>query len=154
MLAKWHRALYFQIVCETSDLMTVLFPNEWTLQAIGENLCRFCGLDGCLLKKQDGGFILHQLAHIIMLRCKIHALINVSIHCHICPSSVSKIPQTIWKYNALFHLANVHSTVSTGTTPPTITGQLLLNEFVSKRKITLQKSKKKSQICVERSIIP
>ena len=40
-----------------------------------------------------------------------------------------QVPQTIWKYNALFHLASEHST---GTTPPLITGQLLVDIFVSK----------------------
>src|ERR1700683_2354296 len=54
---------------------------------------------------------------------------NVPIHFPICPSSVFQVPQTIWKYNALFHLACEHST---GTTPPTITGQLLVDIFVSK----------------------
>ena len=54
---------------------------------------------------------------------------NVPNHCPICPSSVFQVPQTIWKYNALFHLASEHST---GTTPPTITGQLLVDIFVSK----------------------
>src|SRR6267154_4062642 len=44
-------------------------------------------------------------------------------------SSISQVPQTIWKYNVLFHLASEHST---GTTPPKITGQLLVNMFVSK----------------------
>ena len=47
-----------------------------------------------------------------------------------CPSSISQVPQTIWKYNALFHLASEHST---GTIPPTITGQLLVDTFISKK---------------------
>ena len=54
---------------------------------------------------------------------------NVPIHCPICPSSISQVPQTFWKYNALFLLASEHST---GTTPPTIPGQLLVDIFVSK----------------------
>ena len=47
----------------------------------------------------------------------------------ICPSSIFRVPQTIWKYKALFHLASEHST---GTTPPPITRQLLVDIFVSK----------------------
>ena len=45
------------------------------------------------------------------------------------PSSVFQVPQTIWKYNALFHLASENST---GTTPPPITGQLLVDIFLLK----------------------
>ena len=39
------------------DLRDCAVPDECKSQAIGENPCRFCGLDGCLtqlLKKKDG----------------------------------------------------------------------------------------------------
>jgi len=53
---------------------------------------------------------------------------NVPIHC---PSStsVSKAPQTIWKYNALFHLTSEHATDST---PPKIPRQLLAYMHIRK----------------------
>ena len=41
------------------DLRDCAVPDECKLQAIGENPCGFCGLDGCLtqlLKKKHGGF--------------------------------------------------------------------------------------------------
>jgi hypothetical protein len=41
------------------DLHDCAAPDECKSQAIGENPCGFCGLDGCLtqlLKKKDGGF--------------------------------------------------------------------------------------------------
>src|ERR1700689_5308247 len=52
---------------------------------------------------------------------------NVPIHC---PSStsVSKAPQTIWKYNALFHLTSEHATDSTPT-PYKIPRQLLADSL-------------------------
>src|SRR5882762_11015329 len=52
---------------------------------------------------------------------------NVPIHCPICPTSVSKAPQTIWKYNALFHLTSEHATDST---PPKIPRQLLADMHI------------------------
>ena len=33
---------------------------------------------------------------------------NVPIHCPLCPKSVSGEPKTIWKYNAVFHIADKH----------------------------------------------
>ena len=54
---------------------------------------------------------------------------NVPIHCPICPTSVSKAPQTIWKYNALFHLTSEHATDST---PPKIPRQLLAYMHIRK----------------------
>ena len=34
---------------------------------------------------------------------------NVPVHCPLCPTSVSGQPQTIWKYNAMYHLIHEHS---------------------------------------------
>jgi hypothetical protein len=123
------------------DLRDCATPDECKSQAIGENPCGFCGLDGCLTqlqKKKDGGFTITSTCayHYVQMQyqsaaqfAKSSPCTNVPIHCPICPSSVSRVPQTIWKYNALFHLASEHST---GTTPPTIPGQLLVDIFVSK----------------------
>src|ERR1700683_193126 len=47
----------------------------------------------------------------------------------VCPTSVSKAPQTIWKYNALLHLISEHST---GLTPPKIPRQLLSHMHITK----------------------
>jgi len=122
------------------DIRDCAAPHECKSQAIGEDPCGFCGLDGCLtqLKKKDGRFTITSTCpyHYPQMQYRSAAQFsksspctNVPIHCPICPSSISQVPQTIWKYNALFHLASEHST---GTTPPTITGQLLVDMFISK----------------------
>jgi len=54
---------------------------------------------------------------------------NVPIHCPLCPTAVSGDPPTIWKYNALYHLISEHSS---GSTPPSIPGQLLVQIFINK----------------------
>jgi hypothetical protein len=54
---------------------------------------------------------------------------NVPIHCPLCPPAVSGDPPTIWKYNALYHLISEHSS---GSTPPLIPGQLLVQMFITK----------------------
>jgi len=54
---------------------------------------------------------------------------NIPIHCPLFPTAISEDPQTIWKYNALHHLASEHST---GITPPSIPGQLLVQMFIQK----------------------
>jgi hypothetical protein len=52
----------------------------------------------------------------------------VPIHCTLFPT-VSGDPPTIWKYNALYHLISEHSS---GSTPPSIPGQLLVQIFITK----------------------
>jgi len=54
---------------------------------------------------------------------------NVPVHCPLCSTSVSGQPQTIWKYNALYHLIHEHSI---GDTSPPIPGQLLDQIFITK----------------------
>ena len=123
------------ILCDLCDCAA---PHECKSQPIWENPCAFCGLDGCLtqLKKKDCHFTITSTCpyHYPQMQyqsaaqfSKSSPCTNVPIHCPICPSSISQVPHTIWKYNALFHLAE-HST---GTTPPTITGQLLVDIFIS-----------------------
>ena len=51
------------------------------------------------------------------------------IYCPLCPTAVSGDPPTIWKYNALYHLISEHSS---GSTPPPIPGQLLVQIFITK----------------------
>jgi len=54
---------------------------------------------------------------------------NIPIHCPVCPLSFSGNPQTIWKYNALYHLISEHS--SNGIIPE-IPGELLVKMFIHK----------------------
>ena len=108
---------------------------------MGDNPCGFCGLDGCitqLLIKKGGGFTITSNCqyHYAQMQYRAAAQFsksspctNVPIHCPICPTSVSKAPQTIWKYNALFHLTSEHAT---GSTPPQIPRQLLADMHIRK----------------------
>ena len=116
-------------------------PDECTLQSVGDNTCGFCGLYGCLtqlLEKKGGGIIITSNCkyHYAQMQYKAAAKFsrsspctNVPFHCPICPTSVSKAPQTIWKYNALLHLISEHST---GSTPPTIPRQLLPHMHITR----------------------
>jgi len=54
---------------------------------------------------------------------------NIPIHCPVFPLSFSGNPQTIWKYNALYHLISEHS--SNGIIPE-IPGELLVKMFIHK----------------------
>jgi hypothetical protein len=58
---------------------------------------------------------------------------NVPIHCPLCPTSVSGNPQTIWKYNALYHLITEHS--NDGIVPE-IPGELLVKMFIHRKEET------------------
>jgi len=49
---------------------------------------------------------------------------NIPINCPVCPLSFSGNPQTIWKYNALYHLISEHS--NNGIIPE-IPGELLFS---------------------------
>ena len=119
-------------------------PNECKLRPVGDNPCGFCGLDGCitqLLIKKGGGFTITSNCqyHYAQMQYQAAAQFsksspctNVPIHCPICPISVSKAPQTIWKYNALFHLTSEHAT---GSTPPQIPRQLLADMHIRREGI-------------------
>ena len=54
---------------------------------------------------------------------------NVPVHFPLCPTSVSGQPETIWKYNAMYHLIHEHSI---GDTSSPIPGQLLVQIFITK----------------------
>lgn len=56
---------------------------------------------------------------------------NVPIHCPLCPDTVSGSSRTIWKYNAVFHLASEHS--ETGALPIDLPAQLMVEMFISKQ---------------------
>ena len=53
---------------------------------------------------------------------------NVPVHCPLCPTSVSRQPQTIWKYNAMYQEHFI------GDTSPPIPGQLLIQILLPKRR--------------------
>ena len=114
------------------------------LQQIGENPCGFCGLDGCftsLLEKKFGNSIKFTITsnchyHYERMQYKNAAVFsknmpctNIPIHCPVCPLSFSGNPQTIWKYNALYHLISEH--FSNGIIPE-IPGELLVKMFIHK----------------------
>jgi hypothetical protein len=54
----------------------------------------------------------------------------MSIHCILCPTSVSGNPQTIWKYDALYHLITEHSNDDIA---PEIPEGLLVKMFIHKK---------------------
>jgi hypothetical protein len=54
---------------------------------------------------------------------------DTSLSQDLVPPTVSKSPQTIWKYNALFHLTSEHATDST---PPEIPRQLLADMHITR----------------------
>ena len=111
--------------------------NTDQLQQIGENPCGFCGLDGCftsLLDKKSGNSI--NSYHYDHMQYKIAAVssnnmpcTNVPIHCPLCLPSFSGNPQTIWRYNTLYHLISEHS--NNGVIPE-IPGELLVKKFIQK----------------------
>ena len=111
-------------------------------EQIGENPCGFCGLDGCftnLLEKKSGNLIKFTITsncsyHYECMQYKNAAVssnnmpcTNVPIHCPLCPQLFSGNPQTIWKYNALYHLISEHS--NNGILPE-IPGELLVKIFI------------------------
>ena len=111
------------------------------LRSIGENPCEFCGQDSCStqpkLKKHGGVSIasncLYHHSGIQYKKAtefsKAIPCTNVPVHFPLCPTAVSGDPPTIWKYNALYHLISEHSS---GSTPPSIPGQLLVQMFITK----------------------
>ena len=84
-----------------------------------------------------------QIAPITILGCSIrdqHSFQTLS-HAPMCQFTVPcapmlsleiHSPQITWKYNALFHLILSISEHSIGDTPPTISGQLLVQMFITK----------------------
>jgi hypothetical protein len=123
------------------------------VQSIGDNPCGFCGLDGCLtqlLEKKGGGFTITSNCpyHYVQMQYRVAVQFsksspctNVPIQCPICPTLVSKAPQTIWKYNALFHLTSEHATDST---PPKIPRQLLADMHITREEEKALKIKKEA----------
>lgn len=137
VLSKMHNHVGTHILhslCSISD------PKPCSKQAIGENPCGFCGLKGCLTqlqerKRGDPSVASNCPYHYATMNYKAAAKFskalpctNVPVHCPLCPTSVSGQPQTIWKYNAMYHLIHEHSI---GDTSP-IPGQFLVQIFITK----------------------
>ncbi|KAJ7025828.1 hypothetical protein C8F04DRAFT_1046127 [Mycena alexandri] len=98
--------------------------NEMRQHPVGSEPCGFCGLDGCFTQLLD---VKHPKKPVsIKSSCPYHysrmnykkAMVasrtspstNVPIHCLLCaPNPVSGDPQTIWKYNAMYHIIAEHS---------------------------------------------
>jgi hypothetical protein len=59
----------------------------------------------------------------VLQDCSMHKCANSLPHCCLWD------PPTIWKYNALYHIISEHSS---GSTPPSIPGQLLVKIFITK----------------------
>ena len=88
-------------LCGTSD------PKPCSKQAIGENPCGFCGLEGCLTQLQEkkkgslsvaSNCLYYYVAMNYKAAVKFSKAIpctNVRVHCPLCPTSVSEQPQTI-----------------------------------------------------------
>ena len=62
---------------------------------------------------------------------------NIPIHCPLFPPSVSREPQTIWKYNAINHLPVSHSEEDPKQAgkykAPVISGDLMMDMFVTRK---------------------
>ena len=116
-------------------------PKPCSKWAIGEDPCVFCGPDGCLTQlhaKKKGSLSVassctyHYAATNYKAAAKFSKSVpctNVPVHCPVCPTSVSGKPQTIWKYNAMYHLIHEHSI--DGSSSP-IPGQLLIHILITK----------------------
>ena len=118
-----------------SMLFVIQETQRCHLVSVRKHPCGFCVQNSCftLFKfKKYGNFLIasnypyhysglqyKEAAEFSMtLPCK-----NVPIHCFLCPTAVSGDPPTIWKYNVLYHLISEHPS---GSTPPSIPGQLLV----------------------------
>jgi hypothetical protein len=62
---------------------------------------------------------------------------DTSLSQDLVPPTVSKSPQTIWKYNALFHLTSEHVIDST---PPEIPRQLLADMHITRERKGLKEA--------------
>ena len=62
---------------------------------------------------------------------------NVPIHCPLCPPTISREPQTIWKYNTINHLLISHSEEDPKQAGkykvPAILGDLMMDMFVTRQ---------------------
>ncbi|KAJ7163663.1 hypothetical protein C8R46DRAFT_1163839 [Mycena filopes] len=110
---------------------------------VGIEPCGWCGLDGCvsqLAVSKEG-------KHSIKSSCIYHyekmnyksaqaasnrsPCTNVPLHCSLCKKSSTGISQTIWKYNASYHLAGEHS--NNNETLPIIPRQMMIAIFIRKK---------------------
>ena len=118
-------------------------PKVCCIGSVGENPCGFWGQDNYftqltffLKKRQVFNCIQLSISlfwDAIQKAAEFSQIIpctNVPIHCPLFPTAVSGNPPTIWQYNPLYHLTSEHSS---GSTPPSIPGQLLVQMFITKR---------------------
>lgn len=57
---------------------------------------------------------------------------NVPIHCPLCLPSRSGSPRSIWKYNAMYHLASEHSSITSADLPNDYPS-FIVNTFIQKK---------------------
>jgi hypothetical protein len=83
---------------------------------------------------------------------------NVPIHCPLCPPSVSREPQTIWKYNAINHLLISHSDEDPTQTGkykvPAIPGDLMMDMFMTRQEQWMNINPKATMIFHRENNIP
>ncbi|KAJ7845977.1 hypothetical protein B0H14DRAFT_2357848 [Mycena olivaceomarginata] len=96
---------------------------EGLIEPVGLEPCGFCGLDGCFTQLINAD---RKKPTSIKSSCPYHysrmnykaaktstkssPSTNIPIHCSLCPiNKVSRQPQTIWKYNAMYHIITEHS---------------------------------------------
>jgi hypothetical protein len=108
---------------------------------VGVDPCGFCGRDGCvtILLKQGKKLIVksscpYRLENMSMKRVlkitKNEPCTNAPIHCLIpgCPSTVSRVPRTIWRYNAVYHFITIHP--DKDGNPPRVPLQMVVASFI------------------------
>ena len=133
-------------------------PEECSLKAVGDEPCGFCGVDACItnLTSTVNG------KYAVTSNCPYHfegmkyqnaktyttsaPCTNVPIHCTLCELSSAGKPQTIWKYNAIYHMAIAHAT-SSGNQPHSISGQMLIDIHITKEE------DKKLKIPIENTLV-
>lgn len=115
------------------------------IQEVGVEPCGFCGQDGCatqLTTRTAGSTITHSITSNCPFRHErmmykaacissdSAPCTNVPIHCQLCAPSISGVPKTIWKYNAVYHLIAAHAIDNTW---PDIPPQMMLDMFISRK---------------------
>lgn len=112
---------------------------------LGNNPCGFCGRDGCITLLRSRPNAPRNTAPTILSTCDYHydrmqygtarkfskssPCTNVPIHCELCPQSAIGDACTIWKYNALQHIWDEHT--SDGALPD-LSPQLWIDLFITR----------------------
>jgi len=109
---------------------------------VGVDPCGFCRLDGCKVQLTKKGksqsticsckYHYTKMIYSMAAKCtKNPPCTNVPIHWPLCPSAPSGQPRTIWKYNVMYHLAELHANLGSDETMPKIPGELLVEAFIT-----------------------